>query len=125
MLIFSPSKQFYGYSLRYLPSIIENESNKNQRVRYTKRFLQMENYLSKVNFRFSHHSIITFSLINQYGIYFDYQWLQNNRNLLSNLSEIRSFCQSISSPNLHEDLEIILHSLELISKFDGKPFFYY
>jgi len=85
----------------------------------------MENYLLKTNFHFNYHSILTFDFLNKYGIYFDYQWLKINSNLLSNLNQIKSFCYSILSKNFHQDFEIILHSLELISNLDGKPLFYW
>jgi len=125
VLIFSKSKHMYGYSLRYLPLIIQNEQNKHDRSIYKKRFLQIEKYLLKTNFQFNYHPILTFDLINKYGIYFNYQWLITNSKLLSNLNEIKLYCYSILSKNFHKDLEIILHSLELISIFDGKPLFYW
>jgi hypothetical protein len=125
ILIFSPIKQFYGYSLRYLSLIIENEQNKQQRFLYQKRFRKIKKYLLQANFHFNYHSIVTFTLINQYGIYFDYQWLQTNSNILSNINEIKSFCYSICSSNFHHDLDIILHSLKLISNIDHKPLFYW
>ncbi len=120
ILIFSQSKQFYGYSLRYLSLIIDNEETK-----YKKRFLKIKKYLLKTNFYFNYHSIITFNFINKYGIYFNYQWLKINSNILSNINEIQSFCYKILSKKFHKDLTIILYSLELISKFDGKPLFYW
>lgn len=125
ILIFSPLKQFYGYSLRYLSLIIKNEPNQQYRLLYQKRFQQIQKYLLQVNFHFNIHSILTFSLINQYGIYFDYQWLETNSQLLTNLNEIKSFCYSICSSNYHHDFNIILHSLQLISNIDGKPLFYW
>src|SRR5271168_3178963 len=85
ILIFSQSKNFYGYSLRYLSLIIDNEENKKLHLLYKKRFLQIEKYLLKTNFHFNYHSIITFYFINKYGIYFDYQWLKINSNILSNI----------------------------------------
>ena len=122
-LIFSPSKQFYGYSLRYLPSIIEHEQNAQQRLVYKKRFEQIQIYLRRGQFRFDYHSIVTFRLINEYGIYFDYQWLFEHH--LENIRQIQSLCQTMFAENFNEDLQIILHSLELISNFDGKPIFYW
>ena len=125
-LIFSPSRQFYGYSLRYLPLIIEHESNAQQRSTYKKRFEQIENSLRRVHFQFDYHSNLTFSLINEYGIYFDYQWLNDHAHLLGTRSQIHALCQSMfSAKNYNEDLQIILHSLEFISHFDGKPVFYW
>lgn len=125
-LIFSPTKQFYGYSLRYLPLIIEHESNEQQRTMYKKRFEQIENSLRSVHFQFDYHSNLTFSLINQYGIYFDYQWLNHHAHLLGSRSQIHSLCQSIFSKKIYnEDLQIILYSLEMISNSDGKPVFYW
>ncbi|CAF4291582.1 unnamed protein product [Rotaria socialis] len=124
VIIFSKSKQLYGYSLRYLSSIIQNESHKCDRSIHRKRFLQIEKYLSKTNFRFNYHSILTFYFINKYGIYSDYQWLKVYSNILSNLNDLKSFCYSILSNHFHEDLSIIIDSLELISNFDHKPLFF-
>lgn len=124
-LIFSPSKQFYGYSLRYLSSIIEHEKNDQQRLIYRKRFEQIRKYLHHVQFRFDYHSVITFRLINDYGIYLDYQWLYDHEDQLGNLQQIHSLCQRMFPKNFNEDLQIILQSLELISNFDGKPIFYW
>ncbi len=124
-LIFSPSKQFYGYSLRYLSFIIKNEDNQQNRLLYKKRFFQMEKYLSQTNFQFNYHPILTFNFINKYGIYFDYQWLKINANLLANMTEMKSFCYSILTRNFHQDLDILLDSLKLIANLDGKPLFYW
>lgn len=100
--------------------IIEDEEN----LLYKKRFDKIKKLLLQTNFHFSIHSILTFNLINKYGIYFDYQWLNTNRKFLSNIENIQSFCYEILSKEFHKDLTIILSSLELISKFDKKPLFY-
>ena len=68
-----------------------------------------------------YHPILTFYFINKYGIYSDYQWLQN----LSNLNQIKSICYSLISKKYHQDLSIILDSLQLISNIDNKPLFYW
>jgi hypothetical protein len=125
VLIFSKSKHMYGYSLRYLPLIIENEQNKHDRSIYKKRFLKIENYLLQTNFHFNSHPILTFYFINKYGIYSDYQWLKTSSNILSNLNQLKSFCYCLLSKKYHQDFSIILDTLELISKFDGKPLFYW
>ncbi|UJR30907.1 hypothetical protein I4U23_018417 [Adineta vaga] len=125
VLIFSKSKQLYGYSLRYLSLIIDNEENKYQRSIYKKRFQQIENYLSKENFHFNSHPILTFYFINKYGIYSDYQWLKTSSKFLSNLDEIQRFCFQFLSKEYHKDFSIIIHSLDLISHCDGKPLFYW
>ncbi|CAF3489569.1 unnamed protein product [Rotaria sp. Silwood1] len=125
VIIFSQSKQFYGYSLRYLSLIIENEFNKHDHFIYKKRFLQIEKYLLKTNFHFNYHSIITFYYINKYGIYSDYQWLNMYSNILSNINEIKTFCYSILSKKFHNDFSVIINSLELIANFDHKPLFYW
>ena len=125
VLIFSSSKQFYGYSLRYLTLIIQNEFNQHDRFIYEKRFAKIEKYLLKTSFRFNYHSIVTFYFINKYGIYADYQWLKIYSNILSDLNEIKSFCYSVLSKKFHQDLTIIIDSLELISNLDCKPLFYW
>lgn len=125
VIIFSKSKQFYGYSLRYLSLIIKNEINQHDRSIYKKRFLQIEKYLLRANFRFDYHSILTYYFINKYGIYSDYQWLKTYSNVLSDLNQIKSFCYSILSEKFHNDLSIIINSLELISNFDHKPLFFW
>ncbi|CAF0955051.1 unnamed protein product [Rotaria sordida] len=125
VIILSKSKQFYGYSLRYLSLIIENELNKHDQFIYKKRFIQIKKFLLKTNFHFNYHSIITFYFINKYGIYSNYQWLNIYSNILSNINQLKNFCYKILSKKFHEDFTIIINSLELISNFDHKPLFYW
>ncbi|CAF0852113.1 unnamed protein product [Adineta ricciae] len=125
VLIFSQSKQLYGYSLRYVPSIINTEPNAHDRSIYKKRLDNIQKYLSKENFSLHHHSILTFNFINKYGIYPDYQWLQSSSNLFTNVDEMKTFCSKFLSKEYHVDLSIIINSLDLISQCDGKPLFYW
>jgi len=123
ILIFSSTKHFYGYSLRYLSSIIDNEENLQAKSLYEKRFFKLQNYLLKSHFHFNYHSIITFEFLNKFGIYFDYNWLKIYSTVLKDFKQIQTFCYSIVSEEFHHDLNILLHTLQLISYLDNKPLF--
>ena len=125
MLIYPKSKHFYGYSLRSLASLIEHEANPTSRAKHQQRFTQVEKYLHQSRFHFPQHSMLTFDLVNHYGIYPDYTWLTNNPELQSDLSRLKSACYSMSKRAIHADLSILIDSLQLISRHDGHPLFYW
>ena len=128
VLIFSSTKHLYGYSLRLLPILIENETNVDERRRYQRRWHQIETYLHQSHFDYSSHSILTFNCINQYGIYADYTWLTTHTDLLSNINELKNICYSMltkSVQKMKKDFSILIDSLQLISKADGQPLFHW
>ena len=126
ILIFSQSKHLYGYSLRLLPFLLENEVNANERRRYQRRWNQIETYLRQSHFHFSSHSIVTFQTINRYGIYADFGWLNDHAAQLSNPTQLKTLSHSmLKTSEEKKDFSVLIDSLQLIAKSDGHPLFYW
>jgi hypothetical protein len=125
ILIFQESKHFFGFSLRSIISLIDQEDDVERRIIYQQRFRQIEDYLRSSQFNFVRHARLTFDLINTYGIYPDYFWLKPCAALLSNTDRLKSTCSLLCRQVTERDIGILIDSLVLISKYDGHPLFHW